>query len=109
MIFLKTKFLSLFVCSDIPGAIILEWQNRICDVIPENKSSKKLNRPFKKASNLLSSNMMVVGYWFCPEEDVFTLREDIIFLLCLLDGILSIFKWHYLKLDSDWEFKWVLF
>lgn len=35
---------------------------------------------------------MVVDYWFCFEEDRFILGEDIIFLRCLLDGILSVFK-----------------
>lgn len=44
---------------------------------------------------------MVVDYWFCPEEDELILREDIILLIHLLDGILSIFKWHDFKLDSN--------
>jgi hypothetical protein len=35
---------------------------------------------------------MVVAYWFCPEEDELTLKEDIILLIYTVHGILSVFK-----------------
>ena len=45
-------------------------------------SSQKLNLGLKKkkkgpkmALNLVSSNVMVAYYWFCPEEDELILRE----------------------------------
>ena len=66
-----------------------------------NLQKKKILKGPKKALNLVSSNMMVAYYWFCPEEDELILREDIILLICLLDGILSIFKWHDFKLDCN--------
>lgn len=66
---------------------------------PRKQILKKLNRP-KKSVNLLSANMMVADCWFCAEDEL-TLRENIIVLICLLDGILSIFKGNYLKLGNN--------
>ena len=69
---------------------MLKWNTK-CDFITGD-TSLKTNRPSKKDLNLVSSNVMVVDYWFCLKEDELTLRKDVILLTGLLHGILSIFE-----------------